>query len=212
MPLPSQPRVVKKRATGLLIVTFSHIILTLVACTYLHHALAFARVRVDVLPHHFMPRCWPPHQLPMPKLKKQVNLFYCSSTSLIVLLSVNSAPDECGNTVSDNEDVDIPVPSVPQKQTARKSGKFYWIDRTTDSTHQLQGPDPTVDDEVYDNSWHDNAEQSSVTESDSDIVVVESDDPFFEDPKNNNNRLSKKLDAEVRFSPLPLSTCELLSP
>jgi hypothetical protein len=147
----------------------------------------------------------------MSKLKKQVNLFYCSSTSLIELLSVNPAPDECGNAVSDNEGVDIPVPSAPRKQTARKSGKFYWVDRTTDSTHQLQGPDSTVDDEIYD-SWDGDAEQSSVTESDSDIVAVEFDDPFFEDPKNNNNRLSKKLDAEVRFFPLPLSTCEFLSP
>ena len=36
-----------------------------------------------------------------------------------------------------------------------------------------------------------------MTESDSDVVVVEDDDPFFEDSKNNGKKISEKLAAEV---------------
>jgi hypothetical protein len=41
-------------------------------------------------------------------------------------------------------------------------------------------------------------EQSSITESDDDIAVVETDDPFFGDPRNDSSKLSKKLSDEVR--------------
>ena len=43
-----------------------------------------------------------------------------------------------------------------------------------------------------------------MTESDDDIVLVESDDPFFEDPKHKNSKILKRLDAEVHFFSLPL--------
>ena len=152
----------------------------------------------------------PPHQPPrLSKLRKKVNLIYRYSTSLIVLLSVNPALDECSNTVSDDEVVDIPVPPAPRKQSARMSGKCYQVDSTVNSTHQLQGPDPIVDGGASDDNWGDDAEQSSVTEpddDDDDVVVVESDDLFFNDPKNNNNKLLQKLKDEVCVFPLPLST------
>jgi hypothetical protein len=57
---------------------------------------------------------------------------------------------------------------------------------------------------VSDDNCVDDIEKSSVTESDTDSSVVEIDDPFFEDPKN-NNKLSKKLNDEV-CSPFPLLT------
>ena len=67
-----------------------------------------------------------------------------------------------------------------------------------DSTHWLQVPDP-IEDAIVSDDCSDNVEQSSVTESDGDVVVVESDDPFFEDPTNNQKKILKKLDTEVCF-------------
>jgi hypothetical protein len=76
-----------------------------------------------------------------------------------------------------------------------------------DSTHHLQGPDTNVD-EVSDDNDADNIEQSSVTESESDddVVVVESDDPFVDDIKVANSKLLKKLDSEVHFFSIPALT------
>jgi hypothetical protein len=73
------------------------------------------------------------------------------------------------------------------------------------SIHQLPGQGPAVDDALSDDIFTADAE-SSVTESDDNIVVVESDDPFFDDQKNANSKLSKKLEAEVRwFLPLTIN-------
>jgi hypothetical protein len=148
------------------------------------------------------------------KLKKEVIHAYCSSTSLIILCSANPASDECSNSDSENGVVDVPVPAAPRKQTVRKSGEPYPVGSAVYSTHQLQGPDPIVDDDaVSDNNCFENIEESSKTETDDsdEVVVVETDDPFFEDPKNNGNKLSKKLAAEVRPPLSPLLTYNHLS-
>jgi hypothetical protein len=109
-------------------------------------------------------------------------------------------PDEQADSDSEHPCVDVPIPPVPQKQKARKSGEAYWIGCTLDSTKCLQAPDPIEDADAASNEDSaDDTEQSSVTESDDDIVVIETDDPFFEDSKNDNKKLSKKLVAKVRF-------------
>ena len=68
-----------------------------------------------------------------------------------------------------------------------------------DSTHIFQAPDPIEDDAISNDGSADNVEESSVTESDEDFIIVETDDPFFEEPKNSGKQLSKKLSSEVSF-------------
>ena len=115
--------------------------------------------------------------------------------------------DSPADSDSDTPDVDIPIPPAPRKQKARKSGKVALVIKTLDPTNRLQGPDPIEDNAASNEDSPDGIEQSSVTESDDDIVVIKHDDPFFEDPKNNSNKLSKKLSAEVCFRNSPsLST------
>jgi hypothetical protein len=124
-PPPSQPRVVKKRATGLSIVTFSDcLLLTLFACTHLCYAM-LSRGCVFMFnssfPHHVSPR----QLLQRSNLGKVVLLIgYCSFTSLITFLLADHK-HTYSDSDADEQDVDVPVPPAPRKQKARKSGESY---------------------------------------------------------------------------------------